>query len=227
MIPTEDVQGQVAVAVEVPMKEPPLLVTVQRIVGGIHIQHDPLGSPAGTVQESIHQQRVHRLLPVVDPLVLLILQPSGPKGFQAVHCALAGQGSTAVPAMPSVVSGSIKLAAHRGQQRIMAQFIMVVGVFIAQADPEHPLAHHFPDRMLYVAWIALVHEAPCKPFQEPSCRLNLTQQQRPGVGADRAAIEGCYHIARFARSQALKVKLFRITICFHTRPFSLGIGCLW
>ncbi len=41
----KDVQRQITVVAVVAVKEPPLLVSVQRIVGGIQVQYDPLRLP--------------------------------------------------------------------------------------------------------------------------------------------------------------------------------------
>jgi len=40
MISTENVQRQVAIALVIPVEEPPLLFAVQRQIGGIHVQDD-------------------------------------------------------------------------------------------------------------------------------------------------------------------------------------------
>ena len=51
MTAAEDVQRQVAIAIIVAVEEPPFLVPVQRIVGGVEIEDDLLGrSPVG-IQE--------------------------------------------------------------------------------------------------------------------------------------------------------------------------------
>ena len=44
MLAAEDVQRQVAVLVVVAVKEAPLLMPVQRIIGGIQVQHDLIGA---------------------------------------------------------------------------------------------------------------------------------------------------------------------------------------
>ena len=65
----EDVERQVAVAVVVAVEEPPLLVAVQRVVGGVEVEHDLLRRPVVGVEEEVDEQRLDRRAVVADPAV--------------------------------------------------------------------------------------------------------------------------------------------------------------
>jgi hypothetical protein len=54
--------------------------------------------------------------------------------------------------------------------------------------------------------------------------IDLAQQQCAGIRTYRATVESGNN---FSPSQTLKMKLFRITICFFQWPFSFGTVMLW
>ena len=60
MSTAEHVERQIAVAIVVAVEEPPFLLAVQRIVGGVEIEHDLLGSALMRLEEQIDQQRLDR-----------------------------------------------------------------------------------------------------------------------------------------------------------------------
>jgi hypothetical protein len=74
--------------------------------------------------------------------------------------------------------------------------------------------------MLHKSRIPTVDKTAGKRLKEVSRSIDFSQQQRPGIGADRASIEAADD---FSSSKPLKVKLFGITICFHRQPFSFGV----
>src|SRR5262245_34277354 len=56
MRPTEDVQRQIAVAVVIAVKEAPLLVPVQRVVGGVEVENDLLGRVLVRLEKQLDKQ---------------------------------------------------------------------------------------------------------------------------------------------------------------------------
>ena len=125
----EDVKRQVAVTVVVAVKEPTLLVAVQRIVGGVEIEHDLLRRPIVGVEEHLHEQRLDRRTVVGDPAVAV-----GCRGavFQPVERALAGERRAApVP--------RLEPAEHHPEHRVVAQPVVVDQVLVTERDAEHPL----------------------------------------------------------------------------------------
>jgi hypothetical protein len=84
----EDVERQVAVAVVVAMKEPPLLMPVDRIVSGVEVEHDLLRRLRVGVEEQVHEQRLDRRAVVGDPAVAVGFRRAM---LQPVQRALAGE----------------------------------------------------------------------------------------------------------------------------------------
>jgi hypothetical protein len=66
--------------------------------------------------------------------------------------------------------------------------------------------------MLDRARIAVVHKTLRKPLYDPTPRLKLSQQHHPTIGRDAPAIELPHYPAP---PQALKLKLYLRTLCFH------------
>ena len=61
MVAAEDVQRQEAVTVVITVEEVAQLMTMNRIVGGVEIQHDPLGRSLVLGQKGIHEELMDRL----------------------------------------------------------------------------------------------------------------------------------------------------------------------
>ena len=60
----EHIERQVAVAVVVAVEEPPLLVAVQRIVGGVEVEHDLLRRLGVGVEEEVHNSASSPLMAI-------------------------------------------------------------------------------------------------------------------------------------------------------------------
>ena len=69
MLAAGHVQREIAVVPVVAVEEPPLLAAVQRVVGGVEIEHDLRRRGGMGLQEQVHQQPVHRVRVSDDPLV--------------------------------------------------------------------------------------------------------------------------------------------------------------
>ena len=85
------VEGQIAIAPVIAMKEPVLLLPVEGIVGGVEIEGDGVGRFRVGLQEEFDQQGLQGLGVVVD-LVVAVGALAGGK-FESVEGALARQGS--------------------------------------------------------------------------------------------------------------------------------------
>jgi hypothetical protein len=122
MLAREDVQRQIAVAIVIAVKEPPLLMPVQWIIGGIKIQDDLARGCTVCVEKHIHPQPLDGLCVGTDLVIaaaaLELMQ------FQAVQRALAGQRRAVTSTLRR------KLPQERAEHRIVAQALMVVEVFI-------------------------------------------------------------------------------------------------
>ena len=140
LVACEDIQRQVAVAVVVavpphgrrpvrgdPGEEPLRLMAVERDVGGVQVEHDLGGRRVVRLDEKIRQQPVQGFGRVRD----LVIAAAAAGQFQPVQRALAGQRLIQFP-----------LAAEQPQQRIVAQLLVIVEVFIAQRQPIDALRQH-------------------------------------------------------------------------------------
>lgn len=65
----EDVDRQVAVAVVLAVEEPAFLMTVQRVIGGVEIEHDLAWRRVVGFQEQVDEQSFDRLRLVADLVV--------------------------------------------------------------------------------------------------------------------------------------------------------------
>ena len=90
MVAAEDVERQVAVAAIVAVEEPALLGAVQRIVGGVEVEHDLLGWRRVRVEEQLDEQPLDRGPVMADLVVARRLARR--RVLEPVERRLAGQG---------------------------------------------------------------------------------------------------------------------------------------
>ena len=93
----------------------------------------------------------------------------------------------------------MQLPGQHRERRVLAQFVVIVEVLVAQRQAEDPLPHQRLDLMLDIARIAPVPEALAEPTDQAQAAIHLAQQQRPRVRGDVAAIEAGHHRATFNR----------------------------
>ncbi len=191
------------------MEEAPLLLPVERIVGGIEVQHDPRRGPGVAIEEVVHETVLDRAA-VVDELV--VARGLGLGALQTVERAAAGQGMAAVAGLTTLGSQQIRLADRQGQQHIVAQSVVVVQILVAQRLAEHALAQQLLDRVLDALGTPVVREARRKPADQPRVLGHLAKQQNARVRALVAPIKRGLHPPAPER---LKLQLSRTTLCLH------------
>ena len=179
MLAAEDVQRQVAVAVVVAVKEAAQLDgrgSDRRWRRGR--ARSPPAAAGAAARKASTKKAAMSLMPGDDLLVAALRV--GPRGrqFQAVQRALAGQRLAAIARSATLLAGRIALADQRRQERIVPQVVVVVEVFVAQGQGEHPLGDQFVDRVLDQLGIAVIVEAG---GESPECRSWL----RPPAAAAR------------------------------------------
>jgi hypothetical protein len=112
------------------MKEPTLLMPMQRIVSGIEIENDlPRWSWVG-LQEELNEKPLDPLWLLAD-FVIARWRWNAP--LEAVERRLAGD-------RRAILSSRLQLSGEHCHDRLMAQLIVVVQVLVAERDPEKPLA---------------------------------------------------------------------------------------
>lgn len=96
MVAAENVQGQVTVRVVITVEEAAELMTVQRIVGGVEVEHDPLWRRRVLLHEPINQV-IFDLVQVGDHLLVTAAGIGADRRqLEAVERTLAGQRLAAV-----------------------------------------------------------------------------------------------------------------------------------
>jgi hypothetical protein len=154
----------------------------------------------------LHEQIDHQR-PDGDRVVtdLVITRRLRTAEFQPVRRRLAGD-------RRAVLAARCELAGQHRHHRIVAQFVMIIEVLIAERDAEHPLAEKGRDLMLDQVLAPHIVEARGKPLCHPDRPIGRSQQQRPGIRRDGAAIERRHHLAAF---HGCKSKQIPVTLCRH------------
>ena len=108
MLSARDVQRQVAIVAVIAVIEATLLLAVQLIVGGIHVQHDPLRERLVHVQEQIHQQVVDLFRARHDLLVAVLVCLQQRTQLQPVERARASQRMAPIALPPAALPGQAR-----------------------------------------------------------------------------------------------------------------------
>ena len=115
--------------------------------------------------------------------------------FEAIEGAFAGAGLAAVALAAALKTLDIGLAREHGEQRIGAQLLVIVEVFVALRQAVDALPYELPDAVLNAFGIAMIVKTVGELPQNPGLLLAAMQQQRTGLGGDRTAVETGDHIA--------------------------------
>ena len=210
MLPAENVQRQIAVVPVVAVKEPPLLVPMDRIVRGVQIQNDLWRRFSMGLEKDLHQQAIHCRLVHRDLLVAFLLAHRFSRQLQAIQRALARQGLALVALPRPARSRRIGLLCQHRQHRILPKLIVVVQIFIPQRQPVHPLAHQLLHRVLDPLRLPMVRKTSRKLGDDPRALLHLAQQQPPRVAGDGSPVKPPPHLAP---AQGMKFQAFLVTLC--------------
>ena len=173
----EHIEQQIAVAVVVAVKEAAFLIAVQRIVGGVEVEHDPARRFLMRVEKQVDKQLLDRRSIVADPVIARRLARPR-RMLQTVQRALARQ-------EPRRLAGAIELAEEDSQNRIAAKFVVVVKVLVAERQAEDPLGDESLQRVNGEKLAAAVGKASREPIRQSDRLVRLAQQQRPSVEPSR------------------------------------------
>ena len=143
------------------MEETPLLVAVQRIVGGVQVEDDALGRRGMRLQEQRHEQPLDRGRIVTDLVVAAGREAGSRLGrvLQPVERALARHRRAVAPP-------SLQLAGQHRHDGIVAQLIVIVQILVAQRQAEHALADERGNRVLDLPDLTTVPEAGSKAIDQ-------------------------------------------------------------
>ena len=203
MVAAEDVERQIAIAAIVAVKEPPLLLAMQRIVGRVQVEHDLLGRRRVRVEEQVDEQPLDRCLVMADLVVACRL--ASRRVLEPVERRLAGQRRT-------IRSARGELAGNGRQHRVVPQLIVIDQILVAQRQGEHALPDQGGHAVLDPLGRTVVDKAGGEPPDEADRTVGRPQQQRPCVRGDRPAIEPGHHHAAL---NWCKLKAIETTLCRH------------
>ena len=208
----------------VAVEEPALLAAVQRIVGGVEIQHDLRRRGGMGLQEQVHQQPLDRFPLGGNPLVAVLRRRRRHPELQAVQRARPRQRMPPVLRPPPPLPGHVRTPARQREGAVGAQPVMVVEVLVARRQGQHPLRHQRLQAMLDALWVAVVPEARRQPRRHPEAPVDLPQQQHAAIGRQPAAVEPACHRTP---AKAFKRQWRRGTVCVHGVAPSWPVrGCL-
>jgi hypothetical protein len=195
MTAAEHVERQVAIAVVVAVEKAALLMTVQRVIGGVEIEDDLLGRAVMRLKKQVDQQAFdHR--PIVADLV--VAGRLGPAQLEPVQRRLARR-------RRAVLAPGLELAGEDRHHRVMAELIVIDQLLIAERQSEHPLADQRLD-------LVLNQPTGGEAIDETNRPIHRAKQQRAGVRSDASAIESRHHATSF---NGFKSKQIRDTVCLH------------
>ena len=186
------------------MKEPAFLPAVQRDVGVVEVEHDLARRALMRLQEKLDQQRVDLRSVAIDPVILRGVPPG--RVLKTVQRALARQGLAVRP------QHRMQLARQHRKRRVLAQFVVIIEILVAQHQAKDPLPNQRLDLVFDVTGIATIGEATREPADQSKAAINLSQQQRTRVRGNVAAIETGYHSPPLNR---FKFEQRRATLCLH------------
>src|SRR5262245_16591124 len=183
---------------------------MQRVVGGVQVQHEALRRHQVLLEEGLDEKGLQGIEMGDDLLVAAAGVGPHRSEFEAVERALAGQGPAAVAAPQTLVALGIFLADQDGQEGIVAQGVVVVEVFVAQAQAEDTLPQEFRERVFDPLGVAVIAEAARELLDEAELVLDFAQQQAARIGRDQSAVETRDD---GAGAQVLEMQFGWITLC--------------
>jgi len=175
---------------------------VHRIVSRIEVEDDLARRLIVRLKEQVHEQPLDRDRIVADLVIARRLQPTQ---LEPVQCRFAGNRRT-------VFAPRLELARQHGHHRIVAQFIVVVEILIAESDAEYPLADQRRHLVLNRVPAALVVKAPRQSMYQSDCAIRRPQQQSASIRRDRPTVEASHN---FPSCDRCKSEQIRATLCLH------------
>src|SRR5947209_14946846 len=143
MVAAEDVEWEIAIGLVIAVEEAAELMAVDRVVGGVEVEHDPLGGLAVGLEEQRHEQPLDVARVAGDLLVAAVLV--GPDGgqFEAIEGALTGQRLAAIAPASSAPARGIAFADDGGQEWVAPEVVVVVEVLVAEGQGVDPRSDQF------------------------------------------------------------------------------------
>ena len=175
------------------MKEPPFLMSMNRIIGRIHIQNDLRLRPRMRIEKLMDHHLINRFRIHHDLLIALGCAGIGLGQFQPIQCALAGKRLAAVPALDPVLTFRIRLTHHHCKPKVGSQLVVIIQVLVAQTYRIRFLRQQVLNRMFDPLLFPIVGETFGKLLENSRSLLDFPQQQSTVVRTDIPTIEMTNH----------------------------------
>ena len=209
----EHIQGQIAVAVVIAVKEPAFLMAVQRVVGRVEVENDLLGrpsscrSPCVRLEEEVDKQRLDRRRVVADLVIARGRHLA--RQFQPVQRRFAR-------CRRAVVAPGFELARQHRHQRVVTKLVVIVQVFVAERDAETRCPMSVMTECSTNGPLAS-RKHPASRRTRPRRRSAAADNRPPASDAQRAAVELGHHRPAFDPSKGAR---FCATLCPHRATFA-------
>src|SRR6202000_961165 len=116
------------------------------------------------------------------------------------------------------------LADQDGEQRIVAEAVVVVEIAIAEAESEDSLLEKFGEGVLDEFGVAVIGETVGELVEEVELGFDLPQEESTGVGGHRAAVKTGDHVPG---SQGLEGQFWSVTVCHGATVSGVDSKGLW
>ena len=213
VFPARDVQRKIAVAPVVAVEETTLLVSMQRVIGRVEVQHHLFGR-LRVLDKQIDQQRIKRFAVRDDFLVPVLGGRLRLPQLQTVQRARPRQRMTAVALTHPSFPPHILALQRQRQHAVVAKPVVIIEILVAQG---HPLPNERLHTVLGPALIAVVGKAPRQSSGQIQHSVRRAKQHRAAVRRHRPPVELADD---FTPSQPFKRQIGRITrVCMGFAPW--------
>jgi hypothetical protein len=165
---------------------PAFLRAVKQMPHRIEVEDD-LARVLGQTPRAQLEQTGFDLLWIVRQLVAAGVAVVGE--FEAVERGRRRQRRAAIRGTEPVLAERVGVLAGDGQERIAAQLIVIIEVFVTEGERFDALGEQGFEVVLDEAGVALIVEASGQRPGEAEAAIDLAQQQHAAVGGERAARE--------------------------------------
>ena len=172
------------------------------IVGRVEIENNALRRRRVALEKEADEQPFHRALVHAELAIAVVVCLW--RMFKPVQRRLSRQHS-------AIGAARFSLARDKAQHGIMAQFIVIVEVFIAKRDAMNALGEQRFDRVLARSAAAICEAGRDLPGQAEDA-VGLAQQQRTCVRGDGPAVKSR---CDFPASEAGEIQGILATLCLH------------
>ncbi len=162
------------------MIEATFLVAVNGIVRRVEIQDNPSRRRRMGIEIELDEQPLDRLCVMTNPQVAA--RRTRRRVLQTIERALAGKHR-------AILALRLQLVRQQGQDRIVAQLVVVVEILVSERNLTDPLADQGGKLMHNQLRRPVIDEAECDTIKQSDRPVAMAQQQRAGLRADRPAIE--------------------------------------